>query len=268
MNWFLGITGALAVLLAVGWAGLQVRPAPFPPATDGTEALRTTPLPEGLPAPVTRFYRSIYGDEVPVIGSALLSGRARLRIAGVSLPARWRFTHDVGAGYRHHIVVTWFTLPIMTVRERFEGGRGRMELPFGVEEGTAVDQGANLALWAEAVWFPAALVTDARVRWRAVDDVTAVLVVPFGEEEQRLVARFDPESGALSLLEAMRFKGADAERKTLWLDRAEAWGRVNGHPVPRVATVTWLDEGRPWADFRLEEIVLASDRGAFDVPRP
>jgi hypothetical protein len=32
------------------------------------------PLPDGLPAPVERFYRQVYGDDVPRIESAVITG--------------------------------------------------------------------------------------------------------------------------------------------------------------------------------------------------
>jgi hypothetical protein len=263
VNWILGVIIGVAVVFVVGWAGLKVRPAPFAPyggpagepAADAPAELGTVPVPSDLPAPVARFYRELYGDALPRFDTVVLSGRATLRIMGVTLPARWRFVHDVGDAYRHEIVATWFGLPLLRVDERFVDGAGRMRLPFGTEQGPAVDQGANLALWAEAMWFPAALATDPRARWEPVDDVTALLRIPFGDERETLVARFDPRSGLLDTLEAMRFKGADASEKTLWITRAGAWGEVDGQPTATVARVRWLDEGRPWADFRVEELV-------------
>jgi hypothetical protein len=131
-----------------------------------------------------------------------------------------------------------------------------MRLPFGTDQGPAVDQGANLALWAEALWFPAALALDPRVRWEPVDDATALLRVPFGEERETFVARFDPSTGLLATLEAMRYKGADAAEKTLWLNHAERWGRIAGQPTMTVATVRWLDDARPWATFQVEQLAL------------
>lgn len=256
MNWIFGIAIGVVVVLAIGWAGLLVRPAPFPPLAEASAEQATAPLPDDLPAPVARFYRELYGEVLPRYESVLLSGRATLRIAGVTLPARWRFVHDVGDAYRHRIVTTWFGLPLLRVDERFVDGRGTMRLPFGTEQGPTIDQGANLALWAEAMWFPAALATDPRVAWEPVDDVTALLRVPFGEASETFVARFDPDSGLLTTLEAMRYKGADASEKTLWITRAGAWGRVDGRPTAIVASVRWLDEGRPWADFRVEELVV------------
>jgi hypothetical protein len=259
VNWLLTIVIVLAVLLAVAWAGLKVPPPRFPPLAETPDVPAAAPLPDGLPAPVERFYREIYGDRLPRIETAVLSGRATLRIAGVPLPARWRFVHDVGEAYRHEIVTTWFGLPLLRVDERFVDGQGRMRLPFGTEQGPAVDQGANLALWAEALWFPAALALDPRVRWDPVDDATALLRVPFGEERETFVARFDASTGLLATLEAMRYKGADAAEKTLWLNHAERWGRIAGQPTVTEAAVRWVDDPRPWAAFHLEQLVLNVD---------
>lgn len=259
VNWLLTIVVVLVVLVAIGWAGLRVAPPRFPPLAASPPAPAEAPLPEGLPAPVERFYRELYGERLPRIETAVLSGHATLRIAGVPLPARWRFVHDVGEAYRHEIVTTWFGLPLLRVDERFVDGRGVLRLPFGTEQGPAVDQGANLALWAEALWFPAALALDPRVRWDPVDAETALLRVPFGEERETFVARFDPPTGMLRTLEAMRYKGADADRKTLWLNDAARWGRVSGHPTMPVARVRWLDDARPWATFHVEQVVANVD---------
>jgi hypothetical protein len=78
----------------------------------------------------------------------------------------------------------------MRVNEHYVGGTGRMELPWGVDEGQQIDQGANLSMWAETlVSLPAALLTDPRVRWEPLDQATAVLVVPFGEVDTSLSAK-------------------------------------------------------------------------------
>jgi hypothetical protein len=43
-------------------------------------------------------------------------------------------------------------------------------------------------------------------------------VVPFGDEEETFVARSDPQTGLLRLLESVRFKGEDDHARTLWLN--------------------------------------------------
>ncbi len=249
---------ALVVLLAIG---LLIQPRSFAPAPGEPAAVSTVPLPYGLPAPVDRFYRAVYGEEVPLISSAVISGRATMRpFPGPALPARYRFIHDAGEGYRHHIEATLFGVPIMTVDERYVDGSARMVLPFGTfEDEPELVQGANLALWAESIWLPALFVTDPRVRWEPVDDETALLVVPFGDAEERFVVRFDPVTGLVTLFESMRYQGVDSEEKTLWINEVLEWGRVDGYLVPVRASVTWYGASGPWATFTAEEIVYNRD---------
>jgi hypothetical protein len=239
------VAGGLVVALAgLGWAGLQVQPASFPAAPQPAVPLEAVPVPAGLPAPVERFYRQTYGERAPVIRSAVLSGRGTLRLSGVTFPVRFRFIHAVGQSFRAYFELTLFGVPMMKVNEHFVGGKLRQEgTPAGLVESTPqLEQAANVRMWAEYLtWFPAALLTDPRVRWEPIDDATALLVVPFGEQHERLVVRFDPATGAMQYVEAMRYKGVHDPAKTLWISGI------------------WMDEGTPWATWTIE------DR-AFNVP--
>ncbi|MBS3940958.1 MAG: hypothetical protein KG028_08355 [Actinobacteria bacterium] len=253
------IAAGLVVVVGVGWLGLQPQPDPLPPPTFSAGAVETVPLPDGLPTPVARFYEVLYGDEIPVVDSAVISGRGTMRIAGITFPARWRFSHVSGEAYRHYIELTAFGRPVMSVDEHFLDGSATLDLPFGVSTGPNVDQGANLALWAEAVWMPSVWVTDGRAGWVAVDDDTAALTVPFGEATETFTVRFDPTTGLLASMESMRFKDQDATAKTLWLNEAVGWGEFDGQPVPLRATVIWADESSPWADLLTDEVIYNAD---------
>jgi hypothetical protein len=258
------LAGATLGIPLLGWLGLSIKPASFPAYPERTRALETIALPSGLPAPVERFYRAVYGDRTPVIKTAVITGRAQMRPFGsFMLPARFRFTHEAGQGYRHYIEATLFGFPIFRVNEHYLDGKGRMELPFGVDEGEKLDQGANLGMWAEAIWFPAIYLTDPRVRWEAVDENTAVLAVPFGERHERFIVRFDPATGLIAWFESMRYHGSSSPTKTLWLNQMLAWGGRDGAPFSTTGAAIWMDDGKPWAVFQVEDVVYNVDVRQF-----
>lgn len=184
MKKFLSILiGALVAIPIVGWIGLRVKPKSFPAYPGQTPSLDTVELPADLPAPVARYYKVTIGDRIPVIESAVITGRATVRFTGIRFPARFRFTHIAGQNYRHYIEATIFGYPILKVNEHYLDGKSRLELPFGVVENEPkVDMAANLGLWAESIWLPTVFITDPRVRWEAIDDTAARLVVPFGKD--------------------------------------------------------------------------------------
>ncbi len=215
MKTLLIIIGVLAALLFLGWLGLQIQPTPFLPYPQKTPELKTIPLPSGLPAPVERFYKTVYGDEIPVIETVVAKGRASISPFGVKLPARFIFVHNAGKDYRHYIEATWFGIPILKVNEGYLDGKSFFESPMGnIYDDASTNQGANLAVWAEAGWFPSIWITDPRVRWEAVDEKTALLFVPFEDQEEDFVIRFNSETGLINSMEAMRFRdSARRQRK-------------------------------------------------------
>ncbi|MCW5850091.1 MAG: hypothetical protein KIT87_08400 [Anaerolineae bacterium] len=236
MNRFV-VPGVAASLVGVAAAGLRVAPPPFSTVMSATP-LETFPLPAGLPAPVERFYHITYGDHIPVIRTAILSGRGRLSLGPVAFPMRFRFIHEAARAFRSYFELTVFGQPVMKVNEHFVGGQFRQELPFGVEEGEPkIDHSAAIRMWSEWVtWLPAMLLTDGEARWEPVDDTMALLVVPYQGQQERLVVRFDPTTGKLQYVEGMKYKQARDTAKTLWVN------------------AVWFGD-RPWATFTVEDIV-------------
>jgi hypothetical protein len=260
----LGLLILLAVLLLLGAAGLRVQPKSFPAYSAETPPLRQIPLPAGLPAPVERFYRTIYGDTIPVIESAVISGKVSVRPAGpVTFPGRFRITHLAGQGYRHYIEAGIFAVPIFRVHERYVDGKSLAEIPFfpRIDNDPKQNQGANLGLWAESIWLPSIFLTDTRVHWEPVDDSTALLVVPFEQTTETFVVRFDPATGLIHYFESMRYHGPDSPSKTLWINDNLDWTPLdaNGKPFARVGAAIWMDDGKPWAVFTVEDIVYNVD---------
>jgi hypothetical protein len=245
-----------AALSLIGWLGLQIKPRPFLPYPEKTPASKTIPRPSGLPAPVERFYKTVYGDEIPVIETAVVKGRANISPFGIKFPARFIFVHNAGKDYRHYIEATWFGIPFLKVNEGYLDGESFFESPMGnIYDDPSTNQGANLAVWAEAAWFPSIWITDPRVHWEPVDDKTALLFVPFEDKEENFVMRFNPETGLLDSMEAMRFRDSGPQaKKILWITRNVEGKEIEGTKLDAVGTATWLDQGIPWATFTLEEL--------------
>lgn len=256
----------LVILLVV--LGLRIQPRPFPPYPEPTPVLETVPLPADLPAPVARYYQTITSAspstsnevEIPVIESAVITTRGKLRFAGIMFPDRFRFTHDAGQGYRHYIEATLFGYPVFKVNETYLDGQARMALPMGViENEPKIDMAANLGLWGESFWLPSIFITDPRVRWEAIDDTTARLIVPFDGGEDSFTVFFDAETGLVQRLEAMRYREATDTEKILWWFEPLAWSEFHGLLIPSSSTVTWADEGTPWLVVNVEDVAYNVD---------
>ena len=256
MKTFFIIIGILFALFFIGWLGLQIKPKPFAPYPKQQPELEFIPLPDGLPAPVERFYRITYGDEIPVIETAVIKGRAVLSPFGVKMPSRFIFVHTAGEDYRHYIESTWFGLPIMKVNEGYLDQRSFFESPMGtIYNDASTNQAANLAVWAEAEWFPSIWLTDERVHWEPVDEKTALLFVPFEDKEENFVVRFDSETGLLDTMEAMRYRDSGPQaKKILWITKAFQGKNFDGTYLSTAGSATWFDQGKPWAVFTLEEL--------------
>jgi len=265
-NIVLILAGIVIAVGLLGWLGLQVQPKSFPAYPDKTPQLKTVSLPAGLPAPVERFYRTIYGEELPVIETVVIQGRGVMKpFMNISIPARFVFVHNAGKDYRHYFEATLFGLPLMKVNEGYIDGASFFESPMGSYYDDAnSNQGANLALWAEAAWFPALWVTDLRARWEPVDEQTALLYVPYEDDEENFVVRFNPQTGLIDTMEAMRYRDpGEGKAKILWIVRTETSQPLPGTNISPVGSAMWLDQGKPWAYFNLEELIYNVDVSAY-----
>lgn len=248
---------AVIIIFFLGWLGLQIQPKSFPSFPEKTGQLNTIPLPVGLPAPVERFYKNVYGDEIPVIETVVIQGRGTLKpFMNIPIPARFVFVHNTGKDYRHYFEATIFGISILKVNEGYINGVSFFESPMGSNYNDPnSNQAANLAVWAEAIWFPAVWVTDPRVHWESVDEYTALLYVPFEDIEENFLVRFNPETGLIDMMEAMRYRDTgEGAPKILWICRSDSVDPKVDINVLSFGSVMWLDQGAPWAYFNIEEI--------------
>jgi len=244
----------LALLVGLGWVGLQVPPKGFPPHSEKTPALGTVELQSGLPGPVRRYFEAALGEEIPRIESAVLWGRGRLRIKGLWFPVRFKAYYLPGRSFSRLMEITWFGLPILRGVDSYIDGRGGLKITGLVEleeTGEKIDQAQNLVLWGEAIWTPSLYFTDPHVRWEAVDEKTARLVVPFGEGHEVFQVKFDPRTGLIQEMSALRYRGQE-EAKTPWRVECLDWKPFHGVMVPTRVVGTWADEKSPYVIMVVE----------------
>jgi hypothetical protein len=254
----LTVAGLLAVLGGVGWGGLQVKPRPFPPHPERTRDLGTVTLPTDLPEPVGGYIRATIGERVPRIQTAVVWGRGEFNLMGLWFPMRFKSYHVAGREFRRDMELTWFGIPIFRGYDAYINGKGSLEFTglFGLlhvsDEGTKIDQGDNLAMWAEAPFTtPSVLVLDPRVSWESIDSHTARLVFPFGDGEDSLRVAFDAETNLMGSISGMRYRDRE-DTKTPYRGEYEEWKTVHGIKVPHHTVAIWEDQGRPYVILDIE----------------
>ena len=261
MQILIGILVFIALLLGLGWLGLRVKAARFP-AVSSVQSAETVPLPADLPAPVLRYARLVVGEKVPKIKSAMVIGRARNTLNGLTMPTRFRFYYDVGRSSEYHdIQVTWFSRPVLRVAERFLDGQSIIQIPFvgRVENDPYTNAAANQGYWSEVLaWVPAVVFSDPRVRWEAIDDTTARMILPNATDEEAFTITFDAQTGLMSRLQTKRYGDAQPRAYQRWTTRVLQWAQKDGLYYPVLSNIQWNDDP-PWATWEVEQVVYNVD---------
>lgn len=247
---------ALGALAAARWAARTraligrleaARTAITPARYDAAREL------EGLPAPVQRFFRAVLRDGQPMIAAVDVEHTGAFNLAAEG-PARWKpFTSKQRTTTRRPGFV-WDGRVVMLpgvavhVHDAYVAGEGILhpavmglvsltDMRGASPEPGGVAHGEFLRWFAEAAWYPTALLPSQGVHWRAVDEHSAWATVGDGGVSSALLFRFDPQSGVIASV------------------RAEARGRTMGKDV---TMMPW--EGR-WFDYAEHEGVRAPTRG-------
>jgi hypothetical protein len=257
----LPVLGGLVLAGAAGW---RVPARPFAPLT-APVVPATRPIPAHLPEVVRRFARALFGAALPDVHSAVVSGRGWLSPFGLPLPSRFRFYYAASSSsYYHLIEATWFTRPVLRIHERNLAGHTRLDLGLigQVNDQPRTNRAAIQGYWSEVIaWVPAIALTDARVRWEAVDATCARLHLPGLDDAEALTLQFDAHTGLLTTLTTQRYQSESQAQRWPWHNRARAWAMVDGQRVLAQAATQWNDS-RPWARWHVEQVALNVDVAA------
>ncbi len=211
----------------------------------------------GLPAPVQRYFRATLKD-----GQAMISA-ATINIAGTfNLSAtgqQWKpftsqqrvITRRPGFLWDAKIAM----LPGVTVRvvDSYIAGKGLLQAAIqglftvaDIQGDGEIARGEFMRFFAEAAWYPTALLPSQGVRWEAVDDTCANATMVDGPITLTLLFRFN-DAGLIASFRA-EARGAGVGKAMVMLPWEGHWSNyqvIDGMTVPFTGEVAWLrPEGR------------------------
>jgi hypothetical protein len=218
---------------------------PSPPRYDAREL-------EGLPAPVQRYFRAVLQDSQPIIAAAAVELAGTFNLSATD--EQWKpFTS------RQRIVTRrpgflWDAqvamLPGVTVRvvDSYIAGEGLLHAAilglFTVAEvsgGGEIARGEFMRFFAEAAWYPTALLPSRGVRWEAVDAACANATIVDGPLTLTLLFRFN-DAGLIDSFRA-EARGAGVGKEMVMLPWEGSWSNYQTHDgmtVPFTGEVAWM----------------------------
>jgi hypothetical protein len=212
---------------------------------------------EGLPAPVQRYFSTVLTPGQSIVTAATLEHTGSFNLSPTG--EQWKpFTS------RQRVIVRqpgflWDARIAMApgvavrVHDSYSDGEGLLHAAvhglFSVarlQGGGELARGELMRFFAEAAWYPTALLPSQGVRWAAVDERSASATLTDGPLSITLLFRFD-ESGHMASVFAQA-RGRVVGQETSLAPWEGTWSnhrRVEGMTVPLTGEVAWLlPEGR------------------------
>lgn len=209
---------------------------------------------EDLPPPVRRFFRAALQDGAPIVTGATVAHRGSFNMSADPARPRWK------AFDSHQRVVTrrpgfvWDgrvrMLPgvAVHVHDAYVAGEGLLHPTVAglfslteLRDRGDTAQGELMRFFAEAAWYPTALLPSQGVTWAARDDTSAIATLRDGPHALALTFHFGPDG----LVQRVR---AEARGRTVgsqvvptpWEGRWSGYQRRGGMQVPMTGEVAWL----------------------------
>ena len=261
----LGLVGAAGIgLIALGssrWrASTQAQLAQLEAARLPTPAGRYDAREiDGLPAPVQRYFRAVLKDGQPLIAAATfeLAGTINMSATGENwkpfTSSQRAITHRPGFLWNGRVVM----LPGLAahVHDSYIAGRGTLHAAMlglftvaQVQGGGEIARGELMRYFAEAAWYPTALLPSQGVRWAAVDDHSANATLVDGPITLTLLFRFDGAGLITSVHAEARGAGVGKDMVMVmlpWDCSVSDYQMHDGIMVPTRGEAAWLrPEGR------------------------
>lgn len=223
----------------------------WPPAVDFREL-------EGLPAPVQRYFRAALKEGQPLVSAVDVehTGTFNMSESGEQwrpfMSTQWVVTQRPGFVWDGRITV----LPgiAVHVHDAYVAGEGILHPAlFGLvtladmrDTGGDVARGELMRFFAEAAWYPTALLPSQGVRWNSVDNHSAKATVLDGALSLTVLFHFGVDDFIESVQAEARGRTVGGQViPTPWEGRFWSYQERSGMHVPLSGEVAWLlREGR------------------------
>lgn len=207
---------------------------------------------DGLPAPVQRYFRLALKEGQPLVAAASVEHVGTFIVSEAA--EQWRpFTSTQRVitrrpGFDWDARISMMPGISVHVHDAYVAGEGILHAAlFGLVtlanmRGTPeAAQGELVRFYAEAVWYPTALLPSQGVRWEAVDETSAKATMQDGDVSLTLLFRFS-DSGLIGSVraEARGRVVSGALIPTPWEGRVWRYELRDGMHVPMEAEVAWV----------------------------
>jgi len=269
----LGLTVIIAIALAFGFSHWQSATKEMHNNLEaarlaiGVKTYSPTEL-MGLPVPVQKYFRAVLKDGQPMVLTVIIEHSGTFNMSETG--EQWKpftstqrvITQRPGFDWEGRIEM----MPGLTVRvhDAYIAGKGILNASlFGLvslvnlRDTPEMAQGELMRFFAEAAWYPTALLPSQGVDWESVDDTSAKATLKDGENTLMLLFRFN-KNGLIKSVRA-EARGRTVEGKVIptpWEGRWENYEIRDGMLIPVSGEVAWvLPEGpKPYWRGRITKI--------------
>ena len=212
---------------------------------------------EGLPAPVQRYFRAVLTDGQPIIAAATIEMAGRINMSATAEQCK-PFTSQPRVitrrpGFLSDAQVVIFPGVPARVEDSWIAGQGQSIAKLlglftvaNAHGGGELARGEFMRYFAEAAWYPTALLPSQGVRWQAVDDASANATIVDGPVTLTLLFRFN-EAGLIASVRAeSRGAGVGKDMVMLpWDCALSDYQPQDGMLLPMTGEAAWMwPEGR------------------------
>ena len=207
---------------------------------------------DGLPAPVQRYFRAALTDGQAMVAAVSINHAGTMNMSATT--EQWKpFTSRQRViasrpGFDWDARIMMFPGVPVRVHDAYIAGAGvlhgavlglvTMVKMAGAPE---IARGELMRFFAEAVWYPTALLPSQGVRWDAVDDMSAYATLTDGTLTLKMLFRFHADG----LIDNVRAEARDrvVDGKTIsapWQGRFRRYEMHAGMRVPQDGEVAWM----------------------------